>query len=88
MRLHVAGEDSGDRQAARLTSSPSRSEATEDEYHEFYKHRWQALEAIRPRVEGTFGYQALLFLPPRAPMDVQRDGAGIAADQADPGAEP
>ncbi|GAB3144033.1 molecular chaperone HtpG [Amycolatopsis stemonae] len=52
----------------------SSSEVTEDEYHEFYKHvshDWQnPLETIRLNAEGTFEYQALLFLPSQAPMDL------------------
>ncbi|WIX99311.1 molecular chaperone HtpG [Amycolatopsis mongoliensis] len=52
----------------------SSSEVTEDEYHEFYKHvshDWQdPLETIRLQAEGTFEYQALLFLPSHAPMDL------------------
>ncbi|MEV5712450.1 molecular chaperone HtpG [Amycolatopsis mediterranei] len=52
----------------------SSSEVSEDEYHEFYKHvshDWQdPLETIRLQAEGTFEYQALLFLPSHAPMDL------------------
>ncbi|MDT7797715.1 MAG: molecular chaperone HtpG [Actinomycetota bacterium] len=52
----------------------SSSEVTEDEYSEFYKHvshDWQdPLETIRLQAEGTFEYQALLFLPSHAPMDL------------------
>ncbi|WP_284748371.1 molecular chaperone HtpG [Amycolatopsis sp. RTGN1] len=52
----------------------SSSEVTEAEYHEFYKHvshDWQdPLETIRLQAEGTFEYQALLFLPSQAPMDL------------------
>lgn len=52
----------------------SKDEVTDDEYHEFYKHvshDWQdPLETIRLQAEGTFEYQALLFLPSRAPMDL------------------
>jgi molecular chaperone HtpG len=52
----------------------SSSEVTDDEYHEFYKHvshDWQdPLETIRLQAEGTFEYQALLFLPSHAPMDL------------------
>jgi len=52
----------------------SSSEVTEAEYHEFYKHvshDWQdPLETIRLQAEGTFEYQALLFLPSHAPMDL------------------
>ncbi|MFI5585604.1 molecular chaperone HtpG [Amycolatopsis sp. NPDC051758] len=52
----------------------SSSEVTEAEYSEFYKHvshDWQdPLETIRLQAEGTFEYQALLFLPSQAPMDL------------------
>lgn len=51
-----------------------RSEVTDDEYNEFYKHishDWaDPLETMRLQAEGTFEYQALLFLPSRAPMDL------------------
>ncbi|HET9141080.1 molecular chaperone HtpG [Actinophytocola sp.] len=50
------------------------SEVTEDEYAEFYKHvshDWNnPLETIRVQAEGTFEYQALLFLPAQAPLDL------------------
>ncbi|MBV9057938.1 MAG: molecular chaperone HtpG [Pseudonocardiales bacterium] len=46
----------------------------EDEYKEFYKHishDWtDPLEIIRMQAEGTFEYQALLFIPSRAPFDL------------------
>ncbi|MBP2476676.1 molecular chaperone HtpG [Crossiella equi] len=52
----------------------SQSEVTEAEYTEFYKHishDWtDPLETIRLNAEGTFEYQALLFIPSRAPMDL------------------
>jgi molecular chaperone HtpG len=52
----------------------ARADATEDEYTEFYKHvshDWSApLEAIRLQAEGHFEYQALLFLPAKAPLDL------------------
>jgi molecular chaperone HtpG len=52
----------------------ARSDATEEEYAEFYKHishDWQEpLESARLVAEGTFEYQALLFLPSRAPFDL------------------
>lgn len=51
-----------------------KSEITEDEYNEFYKHvahDWNdPLETIHMRAEGTFEYQALLFLPQQAPFDL------------------
>ncbi len=56
-----------------LWSRP-KSEVSETEYAEFYRHvshDWQEpLETIRLQAEGTFEYQALLFLPARAPMDL------------------
>ncbi|SFN02395.1 molecular chaperone HtpG [Pseudonocardia ammonioxydans] len=49
-------------------------DVTEEEYAEFYRHvshDWQEpLETIRLAAEGTFEYQALLFLPQIAPMDL------------------
>ncbi|SFB49783.1 molecular chaperone HtpG [Amycolatopsis marina] len=51
-----------------------KDEATEDEYNEFYKHishDWtDPLETIQMRAEGTFEYQALLFIPSHAPLDL------------------
>jgi molecular chaperone HtpG len=56
-----------------------RSEVSDEEYHEFYKHishDWtDPLEVIQMKAEGTFEYEALLFIPSRAPFDLfQRDG--------------
>ena len=56
-----------------------RSEVSDEEYKEFYRHishDWtDPLEIITMRAEGTFEYEALLFLPSRAPHDLfQRDG--------------
>ncbi|WP_370942834.1 molecular chaperone HtpG [Amycolatopsis sp. cg5] len=52
----------------------SKDDATEAEYHEFYKHishDWtDPLETIQMKAEGTFEYQALLFLPSHAPLDL------------------
>jgi molecular chaperone HtpG len=52
----------------------SSSDVTEEEYNEFYKHvahDWNdPLETIRLQAEGTFEYQALLFLPGHAPLDL------------------
>ncbi|MEU9130671.1 molecular chaperone HtpG [Kitasatospora sp. NPDC048540] len=51
-----------------------RSEVTEAEYSEFYQqisHDWQApAETIHMRAEGTFEYEALLFIPTHAPFDL------------------
>ncbi|RKT54800.1 molecular chaperone HtpG [Saccharothrix australiensis] len=56
-----------------LWARPS-SEVTEDEYAEFYRHvshDWnKPLETIRMQAEGTFEYQALLFIPAQAPLDL------------------
>ncbi|MBM7058255.1 molecular chaperone HtpG [Streptomyces durocortorensis] len=52
----------------------SRSEVTEDEYNEFYQqisHDWlPPAETIHMRAEGTFEYEALLFIPSQAPLDL------------------
>ncbi|GAB3872755.1 molecular chaperone HtpG [Kibdelosporangium lantanae] len=52
----------------------SKDEASQEEFNEFYKHisrDWtDPLETIQMQAEGTFEYQALLFLPSRAPMDL------------------
>jgi molecular chaperone HtpG len=55
-----------------------RSEVTDEEYHQFYRHishDWtDPLEIINMKAEGTFEYEALLFIPSRAPFDLfQRD---------------
>ncbi|MEW2526224.1 molecular chaperone HtpG [Streptomyces sp. NPDC047071] len=55
-----------------------RSEVKDEEYREFYRHvshDWaDPLDVIQMRAEGTFEYEALLFIPSRAPHDLfQRD---------------
>lgn len=51
-----------------------KDEVAEEEYREFYKHIARAwddpLEVIVMRAEGTFEYQALLFIPSHAPFDL------------------
>ena len=51
-----------------------KSEVSEEEYSEFYRHishAWdEPLETITLKAEGTFEYQALLFLPTQAPFDL------------------
>ncbi|MFB7125185.1 molecular chaperone HtpG [Kitasatospora xanthocidica] len=51
-----------------------RSEVTEAEYNEFYQqisHDWQPpAETVHMRAEGTFEYEALLFVPAHAPFDL------------------
>ncbi|HKS47729.1 MAG TPA: molecular chaperone HtpG [Amycolatopsis sp.] len=75
--VRMAGEDGGEPETINsrkaLWARPA-SEVTEDEYTEFYRHLshdWSPpLETIRMQAEGTFEYQALLFLPSRAPLDL------------------
>jgi molecular chaperone HtpG len=61
-----------------------KSEVSAEEYAQFYKHiahAWdEPLEVIAMKAEGTFEYQALLFIPSQAPFDLfNRDGrAGVA----------
>ncbi|MFI1374133.1 molecular chaperone HtpG [Streptomyces longwoodensis] len=56
----------------------SRDEVSDEEYHELYKHvghDWRPpLETVRLQAEGTFEYQALLFLPEHAPHDLFTQG--------------
>jgi molecular chaperone HtpG len=51
-----------------------KEEVSDEEYKEFYKHVAHAwddpLEVISMRAEGTFEYQALLFIPSHAPFDL------------------
>ncbi|WP_094288563.1 molecular chaperone HtpG [Mycobacterium lehmannii] len=52
----------------------SKDEVSDEEYKEFYKHIAHAwddpLEVIAMKAEGTFEYQALLFIPSQAPFDL------------------
>ncbi|GAA2977589.1 molecular chaperone HtpG [Actinokineospora diospyrosa] len=75
--IRVEPEDGGEPETVNSRKAlwaRSQSEVTEDEYTEFYKHvshDWTApLETIRLSAEGAFEYQALLFLPQRAPFDL------------------
>lgn len=51
-----------------------KDDVSDEEYNEFYKHIAHAwddpLEVIPMKAEGTFEYQALLFIPSHAPFDV------------------
>ncbi|WP_042410171.1 molecular chaperone HtpG [Streptacidiphilus carbonis] len=73
------GESDGAAESETLNSMKAlwarpRSEVTEAEYSEFYQqisHDWQApAETIHMRAEGTFEYEALLFIPAQAPFDL------------------
>ncbi|MCX4546261.1 molecular chaperone HtpG [Streptomyces sp. NBC_01565] len=82
--IRMAAERTGDdgstsRETAVLNSMKAlwarpRSEVTDAEYHEFYKqisHDWQDPAAtVHMRGEGTFEYEALLFVPSQAPFDL------------------
>ena len=63
-----------------LWSKP-KDEVSEEEYKEFYKHVAHAwddpLEVIVMKAEGTFEYQALLFIPSQAPFDLFNRDAKI-----------
>ncbi|MFT4087448.1 MAG: molecular chaperone HtpG [Gordonia sp. (in: high G+C Gram-positive bacteria)] len=52
----------------------SSSEVSKEEYTDFYRHishGWdEPLETITLHAEGTFEYQALLFIPSQAPFDL------------------
>ncbi|MCP4116227.1 MAG: molecular chaperone HtpG [Desulfobacteraceae bacterium] len=54
----------------------SKDEVTEEEYEEFYKHishNWdKPMEILHKRFEGITEYDALLFLPSKAPFDMFR----------------
>ncbi|SON62186.1 Chaperone protein HtpG [Mycobacterium simulans] len=58
-----------------------KEEVSEEEYKEFYKHIAHAwddpLEVISMKAEGTFEYQALLFIPSHAPFDLFNRDAKI-----------
>ena len=57
-----------------------KSEVSEDEHHEFYKHishDWnEPLFRIQAKIEGTLEYRLLLYIPSKAPFDLYyRDAA-------------
>ncbi|GAB3865320.1 molecular chaperone HtpG [Dactylosporangium cerinum] len=76
--IRMEGSDEALNSMKALWARP-RSEVSDEEYHEFYKHvshDWtDPLETIHMKAEGTFEYEALLFIPSRAPFDLfSRDG--------------
>ncbi|MFC7532909.1 molecular chaperone HtpG [Actinoplanes sp. GCM10030250] len=73
-----SGEDAETLNSMKALWARPRSEVTDEEYHQFYRHishDWtDPLEIINMKAEGTFEYEALLFIPARAPHDLfQRD---------------
>ena len=85
------GDDAraGDAQLPQGAVGAPQSEVSEEEYTEFYhhvSHDWrEPLETIRLSAEGTFEYQALLFLPeprPDGPVHAGRQARRAAVRQA------
>ncbi len=89
-RRTPATEEGGEEQVAIETQTinsmkalwaKSKDEVSDDEYKEFYKHiahAWdEPLEVIAMKAEGTFEYQALLFIPSRAPFDLFNQDAKV-----------
>ena len=69
----VTEEDEQANQAAAIWTRP-KSEVTEEQYAEFYKHVSHDFEAplahLHAKVEGKQEYTQLLFIPARAPFDM------------------
>ena len=69
----VTEEDEQINQASALWARP-KSEITEEQYHEFYKHVAHDFEPplaySHAKVEGRQEYTQLLFIPQRAPFDL------------------
>lgn len=61
----------------------SRSELTDSDYHDFYRHlsgeSGEPLGWVHSKVEGTYEYTLLLFIPARAPYDlwIPQSGQGV-----------
>jgi molecular chaperone HtpG len=79
-------EDTVTREVETLNSmkalwAKAKDEVSDEEYKEFYKHIAKAwddpLEVISMKAEGSFEYQALLFIPSRAPLDLYEPDATI-----------
>lgn len=69
----ITAEDEKINQASALWARP-KSEITEEQYHEFYKHVGHDFEPplayTHARVEGRQEYTQLLYVPARAPFDL------------------
>jgi molecular chaperone HtpG len=69
-------------QASALWARP-KSELTDEDYHGFYKHTasdyTDPLAWVHSKVEGTYEYTLLLFVPSRAPYDmwIPQPGRGV-----------
>lgn len=75
-RITLAGGDGEPINSMKALWSRSKDDIKPDEYAEFYRHvshDWSdPLEVVHMRGEGTFEYDALLFIPERAPFDLFR----------------
>ncbi|MFI2435466.1 molecular chaperone HtpG [Streptomyces sp. NPDC018693] len=81
IRMRREGDDASEPEtlnSMKALWARSRDEVSDDEYHELYKHLghdWRdPLETVRLQAEGTFEYQALLFVPAHAPHDLFTQG--------------
>jgi molecular chaperone HtpG len=82
MPAETTGGEAGSDQAAQLTTvnrasalwARSRSEISEQDYYEFYRHIASdfadPLAYVHSKIEGTYEYTLLLFVPSRAPFDL------------------
>jgi molecular chaperone HtpG len=77
-----AGEEAPVNQASALWARP-KSELTEQDYKDFYRHASgdfaDPLAWVHSKIEGTYEYTLLLFIPSRAPFDlwIPQAGRGI-----------
>lgn len=89
-RRTPAADDGGEEVVTRETETVNsmkalwarpRDEVSDEEYKEFYKHIAHAwddpLEIVPMKAEGTFEYQALLFIPSHAPFDLFNQDAKV-----------
>jgi molecular chaperone HtpG len=79
IRMPVAGDGEAEPAVQTLNSMKAlwarpRDEVDENEYKDFYRHishDWaEPLDTIHLKAEGSFEYEALLFVPPHAPADL------------------
>jgi molecular chaperone HtpG len=72
-RQVLSDEDEQVNQASALWTRP-KSEITEEQYHEFYRHVGHDFEAplayVHGKVEGRLEYTQLFYIPQRAPFDL------------------
>ena len=77
-----SGEETPVNQASALWARP-KSELTEQDYKDFYRHVTgdfsDPLTWVHSKIEGTYEYTLLLFIPSRAPFDlwIPQAGRGI-----------